>query len=145
VADQQTTLSHLWFVYTCIALIIDETIAHKVQTIDNVPKCQDAYLNIRTLVDNSILTLDGEKWHRLRKLFNPAFSPAHLETLVPQMVAETLVFVRRLESASKQGTTVLMLKELMVTIAGFRLLTYLVELHTRYYWMVNNCDIVSHY
>jgi cytochrome P450 len=66
-------------------------------------------------VDNSILTLDGEAWQKLRKIFNPAFAQAHLESLIPQMVTETLVFVGTLERAAKLETTVLMLEELMVT------------------------------
>jgi cytochrome P450 len=107
-------LHGFWFVALCPKLIVDETIAYKVQTIDNIPKCQAAYLNIRTLVDNSILTLDGEPWQKLRKMFNPAFAQAHLESLIPQMVTETMIFAGTLEKAAKQGTTVLMLEELMV-------------------------------
>lgn len=63
---------------------------------------------------NSILTMEGEEWYRVRKMFNPAFSQTHLETLVPQMSQEMLVFVAKLERAAESGSTVMMLPELGV-------------------------------
>jgi cytochrome P450 len=90
-------------------------------------------LNIRSLVDNSILTLDGEAWHKLRKMFNPAFAQAQLDSLIPQMVTETLVFVGTLDKAAKQGTTVLMLEELMVMTISLPF--SFLELYTRHHWI----------
>ena len=63
----------------------------------------------------SMITLEGEHWHRLRKMFNPAFSQGHLETLVPDIVEETLVFVEIMNNAAKSGENVLMLDALTVS------------------------------
>jgi len=103
-------------VFNCLTskLTLDETLANKVQTIDNLPKCQEAYAKIRPILGNSIITMEGDEWYKLRKMFNPAFSQGHLETLVPQMVKETLVFVGKLEKAAQQGSTILMLDDLTV-------------------------------
>jgi cytochrome P450 len=84
-------------------------------TIDNLPKSQEAFFKIRPLIGNSFLTMEGEEWYKIRKMFNPAFSPRHLETLVPQMVKETLVLVDKLEKAAEQGSTVKMLDNLTVS------------------------------
>jgi cytochrome P450 len=84
-------------------------------TIDNLPKCQAAYEKLGPIVGNSLLVIqDGNEWYKLRKMFNPAFSQAHLETLVPQIVQEALVFVGKLEKAAKEGATKLMLEDLTV-------------------------------
>jgi hypothetical protein len=48
-------------------------------------------------------------------MFNPAFSQSHLETLVPGMVEETLVFVDLLNDAAKGGDVLLMLDALTVS------------------------------
>jgi cytochrome P450 len=98
-----------------VLLIIDEGIANKVQAIDNLPKAQEAYGKLKPVLgQNSMITLEGEHWHRLRKMFNPAFSQGHLETLVPGIVEETLVFVDILNNAAKSGETLLMLDALTV-------------------------------
>ena len=95
--------------------MLDEAIADKVQRIDNLPKAREAYFKLKPVLGaNSILTLEGDHWHRLRKMFNPAFSQSHLETLVPEIVEETLVFVKVLDEAAKRGTVLLMLEALTV-------------------------------
>lgn len=38
--------------------------------------------------------LDGEAWKFWRRLFNPGFSAAHIQTLVPTIVEEVAVFVK---------------------------------------------------
>jgi cytochrome P450 len=97
-------------------LIVEGNLAYKVLTIDNLPKSPAAYEKLGPIIGKSILVIqDGTEWHKLRKMFNPAFSQAHLETLVPHMVEETLVFVGKLEKAARQGATTLMLQDLTVT------------------------------
>jgi cytochrome P450 len=61
-----------------------------------------------------MVTLEGEHWYKLRKMFNPAFSQGHLETLVPGMVDEVMVFARILDAAAKSQETILMLDALTV-------------------------------
>ena len=97
-------------------LPLDEALAHKIQTVDDLPKALPVYQNLKPVLGrNSILTLEGERWYRLRKMFNPAFSQAHLETLVPGIAEEVLVFVETLKRAAAVGDTLLMLDQLIVS------------------------------
>lgn len=109
--------------------------ADKVQRIDNLPKAKEAYYKLKPVIGSaSMITLEGEHWQRLRKMFNSAFSQGHLETLVPGMVTEGLVFVQKLEEASKQDKAVLIFDTLVVS----DILT--IELrevaYVRYHWKV---------
>ena len=82
---------------------IDEGIVHKVQTIDNLPKAQEVYVALRPVIGrDSMITLEGERWRRLRKMFNPAFSQAHLDKLVSGIVEQTLVFVQKLDESGRR-------------------------------------------
>jgi cytochrome P450 len=63
-----------------------------------------------------MITLEGEHWRKLRKMFNPAFSQGHLDKLVPGIVEETLVFVQILEEAAKSDEDFLMLDALTVNL-----------------------------
>jgi cytochrome P450 len=97
-------------------LIVDENVADKVQRIDNLPKAKEAYYKLKPVIgSSSMITLEGEHWQRLRKMFNSAFSQNHLETLVPEMVTEALVFAKKLESASKQDKVILLFDALVVS------------------------------
>jgi cytochrome P450 len=97
-------------------LTVDENVADKVQRIDNLPKAKEAYYTLKSVIgSSSMITLEGEHWQKLRKIFNPAFSQGHLETLVPEMVTEGLVFAQKLEEASKHDTVLLLFDALVVS------------------------------
>ena len=97
-------------------LIIDEVVANKIQAIDNLPKALEVYWKLKPVLGgNSMITLEGDHWHRLRKMFNPAFSQGHLETMVPAIVEETLVFVDALNKAAKSREIISMLDALTVS------------------------------
>jgi cytochrome P450 len=66
------------------------------------------------LGENSLVVIGGEYWRRMRKLFNPAFSPSHLETMISSIVEESMVFVERLKEVSNTGTVVKMNEMTMV-------------------------------
>ena len=85
-------------------------------TIDNLPKAVEAYVKLKPVIGtDSMITLEGEHWQRLRKMFNPAFAQGHLEKLVPGIVDETLIFVDILNEAAKSDNNeVLMLDALTV-------------------------------
>ena len=101
-------------------LIVDEGVANKVQTTDNLPKALEVYHKLKPVLGpNSILTLEGDHWYKLRKMFNPAFSQGHLETLVPGIIEETLIFVKLLNDTTQGGDILLMLDALTVTSVGF--------------------------
>lgn len=54
------------------------------------------------------MTIEGEYWKKLRKMFNPAFAPSHLETMVPAIVQESEVFVEKLNRVADTGEIVKM-------------------------------------
>jgi cytochrome P450 len=56
----------------------------------------------------SLVTVDGDYWRKVRKMFNPAFSVSHLETLIPGILEESMVFVSILEEGAKTGQTLLL-------------------------------------
>jgi len=43
-----------------------------------------------------MVAIEGDHWKRVRKMFNPAFAPSHLETMIPYIVEESQVFVEKL-------------------------------------------------
>ena len=49
-------------------------------------------------------------------MFNPAFSQGHLDTLVPAMVEEALVFVTMLNEAAEKNNVVIMLDAITVML-----------------------------
>jgi Cytochrome P450 len=66
---------------------------------DNLPKSSTAYIKLYPVIGRlSIVTLEGEQWKRMRKLFNPAFASSYRETMIPAIIEESQVFVRKLES-----------------------------------------------
>lgn len=56
----------------------------------------------------SLVVIAGEHWKKLRKMFNPAFAPSHLETMVPAIVQESEVFVEKLNAIADTGKVVKM-------------------------------------
>lgn len=71
--------------------------------------------------------MEGDHWQKLRKMFNPAFSQGHLDTLVPNIVEETLVLVTKLNDAAKKDETVKILDAITVILfvtIGLTLVAY---------------------
>ena len=101
-------------------LIMDEGVANKVQTTDNLPKALEVYHKLRPVLGpQSILTLEGDQWYKLRKMFNPAFSQGHLDPLVPGIIEETLTFVKLLNDTAQGDDILLMLDALTVISINF--------------------------
>jgi cytochrome P450 len=50
----------------------------------------------------SLVTVKGEYWRKVRKMFSPAFATSHLETLVPGIIEESMVFVNVLNQAAER-------------------------------------------
>ena len=50
-----------------------------------------------------LLTMEGPQWKSWRGIFNPGFSAAHLITLVPSLVEDTMVFCDLLRQRDKLG------------------------------------------
>jgi len=88
-----------------IELFVDDAIADKMLRTDNIPKHLHTYAFLKPIIGKtSIVTVSGDYWKKIRKMFNPAFATSHLETLVPGIIEEVMVFVDILESAAKGGS-----------------------------------------
>ena len=84
---------------------------------DNLPKSQPAYRTLKTFLGRtSLVALEGEHWKKLRKMFNPAFAPSHLETMVPAIVQESEAFVEKLNNVADTGEIVKMNDLTMVLV-----------------------------
>jgi cytochrome P450 len=82
--------------------MIDDTVAEKIIHKDNLPKHQPTYEFMYPILGKTgLVTIHGEYWRKLRKMFNPAFSVSHLETMIPGIIEESMVFVKILETAAQ--------------------------------------------
>lgn len=50
-----------------------------------------------------LVTMEGPLWKKWRGVFNPGFSAAHLASLVPEIVAEGMVFCEVLKDRATSG------------------------------------------
>jgi cytochrome P450 len=76
----------------------------KILHLDNLPKYLPAYeVVVPVIGPTSIITVSGDYWKKIRKMFNPAFANSHLETLVPGIVEESMVFLEILDKAAQNG------------------------------------------
>src|ERR1700738_3549413 len=90
-------------------LNVDEVADEQILVKDNLPKAQGAYKYLVSLIGpSSIISLEGEHWQQLRKMFNPAFSPASLETMIPIIVEESETFVTKLTNIADTGNVLRM-------------------------------------
>ena len=99
----------LWPIQNPIVVVFDESADEQILQIDNLPKSRPAYDVLETIIGRtSLVKISGEYWKKLRKMFNPAFAPSHLETLVPAIVQESEVFVDKLNQIADTGEIVKM-------------------------------------
>lgn len=89
-------------------LTIDDAIAEKIVHTDNLPKHKETYdILLPILGKTSVITVPTDDyWRKIRKMFNPGFAISHLETLVPGIVEESMVFVKILEKAAQSASIV---------------------------------------
>ena len=98
------------------SVTVDATAAEQIVATDDVPKSTIAYNKLKPVLGStSLVVIDGNYWKNLRKMFNPAFAPNYLQTLVPIAVEESLVFVENLKEAARTDEVVYMLKLLIVS------------------------------
>src|SRR5947207_15606420 len=85
-------------------LIKDDEAAEKILHTDNLPKHLQTYdFLLPILGKTSLVTVYGDYWRKVRKMFSPAFATSHLETLVPGIVEEALVFLDVLNEGAQKG------------------------------------------
>jgi cytochrome P450 len=89
--------------------MVDEAADEQMLSIDNIPKSKPAYTTLNSVIgETSLVSISGDHWKRLRKMFNPAFAPSHLETMIPAIVEEAEVFVGKMEKFAETGEIVKM-------------------------------------
>jgi cytochrome P450 len=88
--------------------IADPEIASQyITTTQSLPKSPlvSDYLH-KLLGPNNMVSLEGPKWKALRSMFNPGFASAHLMTLVPYIVDQSLVFCDVLRESAASNTLI---------------------------------------
>jgi cytochrome P450 len=106
----QTPLIVIWGIYFSYHfLIVDETADEQLLSIDNIPKSKEAYESLNSVIGKtSLVSISGDHWKKLRKMFNPAFAPSHLETMIPAIIEESQVFVEKLAEVADTGKIIKM-------------------------------------
>jgi cytochrome P450 len=89
--------------------VLDEAAIEQILQTDNLPKSVVAYRTLQPVIGKtSLVSIGGEHWKKLRKMFNPAFAPSHLETMIPAIVQESEVFCEKLNEVAESGKVVRM-------------------------------------
>ena len=90
-------------------LTVDERADEAILVTDNIPKSKPAYMALKSVIGkSSLVAIEGDHWKRIRKMFNPAFAPNHLETMIPYIVEESIVFVDKLNQVAQSEEAVRM-------------------------------------
>ena len=102
----------------------DYEAVEKILSTDKLPKSKVGHTRLKRVIgENSLITLDGVPWLRMRKMFNPAFASTQLETvMISHMVEESEIFVKKLEAIADTGTVVKM-NEMAAVSTAFTVLT----------------------
>jgi cytochrome P450 len=89
--------------------MIDEAAIEQILQIDNLPKATSEYQHYRHVIGTtSLVALNGEHWRKLRKLFTPAFAQSHIETFIPVILEESMVYVDKLNHVMQTGEIIKM-------------------------------------
>ncbi|MCJ1308518.1 hypothetical protein MMC25_002171 [Agyrium rufum] len=118
----------LWpFGYPMI-IVTSPEVAKQISQDISLPKHGQLQNYIKPMIEaGNILTSNGEQWKFWRGVFNPGFSKAHLTTLVPGMVQDTLTFCELLRKHSRSSELVQMqalLTNLTIDIIGKVVMDY---------------------
>ena len=86
-------------------LVISEPDAlHQITQQHSLPKHPDLREIVRPIANGmDIVTMEGQTWKTWRNIFNPGFTSAHLMTLTPVIVKETLILCDILRSFDRCG------------------------------------------
>ena len=104
----------MWY-KTSVQLTLDDLVGEQILHKDNLPKPLVIYDFLKPLIGKtSLVTVTGDYWRNVRKVFNPAFAASHLETLVPGIIEESMVFVDVLEQGARSSSIVKLGKRLPV-------------------------------
>lgn len=101
-----------WPIGPPVLFISDPDTLHQITQEHSLPKHPDLRELLRPISDGlDILTMEGQTWKTWRNNFNPGFTLAHLMTLTPVIVKETLILCDVLRSFDR-GREVFQMKRL---------------------------------
>ncbi|KAI9796323.1 MAG: hypothetical protein M1835_004314 [Candelina submexicana] len=81
-----------------ILFICEPSALHQITQKHSLPKHPDLRNFLYPLANGlDIVTMEGPMWKKWRNIYNPGFSLAHLMTLTPVIVRETLIFCENLQ------------------------------------------------
>jgi cytochrome P450 len=108
----QSTLVVVWGEHLCSSVnFVDEMAQEQILQTDNLPKAKPAYETLKAIIGTtSLVSVDGEHWKKLRKMFNPAFAPSHIEAMIPAIVQESQVFIEKLSKVADTGKVIEMVQ-----------------------------------
>ncbi|KAL8781672.1 MAG: hypothetical protein Q9213_005889 [Squamulea squamosa] len=85
-----------------VLFICEPSALHQITQEHSLPKHPDLKEFLRPLANGQdIVTMEGQTWKTWRHIFNPGFTFAHLMTLTPVIVEETLVLCDILKARAK--------------------------------------------
>ena len=93
-----------WPFLTLTLVVASPSSLHQITQEHSLPKFPAIRSFLYPLTNGlDIVSMDGQQWKTWRNVFNPGFSANHLMTLVPDIVRESAVFCKVLQShAQKQ-------------------------------------------
>jgi len=131
----ETPVMTIWgmpFSFRIDQIGVDEQAVEQILQIDCLPKSKPAYDGLRHIVGKtSLVAIEGDRWKKLRKMFNPAFAPSHIETFIPIIVDESLIFIDKLNHVADTGDVVQM--NMMTTVCDVLFNVLNTESYHRYH------------
>ena len=87
-----------------VLFICEPSALHQITQEHSLPKHPDLREFLRPLANGQdIVTMEGQMWKTWRNIFNPGFSLAHLMTLAPAIVMETVILCTNLREYAEKG------------------------------------------
>lgn len=94
----------IWPTGPPLVVITSASGAYHIAQGDSQPKHEDILGFLQPLIGkHGLVTMEGEEWKYWRGIFNPGFNAAHLSTLVPGIVENTLVLCDVLRERAREN------------------------------------------
>lgn len=107
-SDTEIFVMDYWPMYEPSLMITSPEISAQVSNEFNLQRDERELKYFGPVVGGqSLITMTNEDWNYWRKLFNPAFSSAHMLNLVPSLVDSVEVFCELLRERVGKGITLL--------------------------------------
>ncbi|EME42887.1 hypothetical protein DOTSEDRAFT_153057 [Dothistroma septosporum NZE10] len=92
------------FGYDPMIAVMDPDVCQQLSVENNTLKHPSMRAFLEPLVgEDDMVSSDGQAWSKWRKMFNPGFSSQHLMTLVPGIVDDVLIYVKKLTNYAERN------------------------------------------